>query len=83
MIHVKMINQEVLPGKNSIGVGKRDTEEKEAKQVFDIKQKSHEGQGRLNSMRILESIIPQSNLDQGQGVWSSLLLHQESFAEAL
>lgn len=42
-IHVKMINQNVLPRKPSMGVGKRDREEKEVKQVFDIKQNPMKG----------------------------------------
>lgn len=44
-IHVKMVGQEVLSGKkkNSMGVGKRDMEEKEVKQISDVKQNPMKG----------------------------------------
>lgn len=42
-IYVKMIYQEVLPGKNSKEMGKRDREKEEAKQISDVKQNPMKG----------------------------------------
>lgn len=71
-IHVKMIGQEVLSGKKKqYGSGKERHGREGSEANIWHQTKSHEGQFRLHSMRILETVIPQSNLDKGQGIWSS------------